>query len=489
MSSDRKPHRWGLGLAIGLPLLWLAASFFVIHGVAGQNIWGYLAGDLARFNARLFSPLVLVGVLAGLYVLPRLPALIDGLVRRLKVVKVGDLQLELAPQQGGEGVGLDGAGPIQWVSGGALWAIPAPAHQGALRAGAPPEPTEAYRKFPDELRAILAALATTEGAEGASDTRTQVERTLRDRHEEIWERMDRAEAGWADEWEDHLVRSADALEQAAPPGGLRAGLGRSLLFRRMMILDLLMHDTAEPNPKRRLDAASKLVESLGKVGNDVRAGFLERDSVTTLLLILLGVRNEGSKPALRRLGELSESHWVDGELRSYQSGNTEVALAVDECIKHIDGKLAVDDVLPAQVRPPDSLWALRVALRIYPAPGRSESAGPQPRLVAHALALLRATSSNTRVPMGQLRHLAARILCQHWPYGECGVDGLLVEVPEISADPAMLNDLARAVVNGRGSERAVHQAQALLSAAQILATGKPTLEALIARNTKRLAER
>ncbi len=476
-------HVQGLLIAAGT-----AAFLGVLGGVA---VWlsgttepgAMVARDIFAFNRHLQFPWVLAGFLVAAYLTPRLPGFLDSIgevvTKRLMKVKVGDIELTLSPGGVADGAALAASGETVWIAPRSMWAVFAPAHQGQLRLGKPEPIPETYVSFPKQLQEILARLESA-----SSDNDRQVAGRKREaEHEQLWELIDRAEAGWDDEWDDHLERVADALQEMDLPDGLAGGLGRTLLFRRMMLLDIAIRLAPDDKPTR-FRALSRLVECLPKLSNDVRTGFYKRPAATTLVLFLL---QDGEKELLRRLEADSRRFWVDGELRDYEGGQGGFAEACHDAILYLEKdwtKLLARSPTPDKVHP--TLWAVSLLVRMEALQRQAPKPEFAPRVVQLAITLLQGLPASGETPSTQLRQVAALRLCRSWPYGLTETASLVANVPEISASPACLNDLARALCTKPTSAEAADHAHRYLTVARKLVEPKSDLERVIEGNINAL---
>ena len=479
MSARNNLHGTGLVLvgAVGalLCLTGVVATWF--SGAAEPA--ALIAGGILSFNKHFQQPSVLFGLLLAVYVSTRLPSALDAvadiLSRRLTTLKVGDLQLVLAPDGAVGGADLAPSGDTVWISPSGMWVVMAPAHQGELRGGAPHPVPPDYAAFPAKLADICARLKGQE----LSSNRTEASKRRDELHELLWEDLDRAEMGWSDEWVDHLERSAAGLEGAGVRGGLGGGLGRSLLFRRMMLLDAALR--LVPNEKAaRRSALGKLVGCLPALSNEVRAGFYRRPIATTLLMLLL---QDGEKDLVRTLGEDAGRMWVDGEMRRYEGGHGGFADACQDAVLYLEKNWqSLTLRAPAADKVHPSTWAVRLLMRME----ARERLGDSPEVASLALSLLQGLPATGETPTPQLRQLAARRLCRSWPYGPAEAATLVMTVPEVSASPACLNDLARALCKAAVPEEVVRQARRYLQGAKVMAPPKSDLERVLDANLKAL---
>jgi hypothetical protein len=489
-----KMHLLGLALAGVVSVGGIVVGLVAVYCLSGEpNPKQMIAKDIFAFNREIGSPWLLGGFIVALYLLPRLPSAVDTLadiiVNRLSKVKLGELELTLSPAGAVDGAALSDSGQTVWVSPQAMWSVLASAHQGELRSGKPdPVPTD-YAAFPGKLTNILANANISPDTD-ASKAENRPEKSRKEAnkrrdslHESVWEEIDRAETGWSDEWSDHLERSAKMIEEASPPGGLGEGLGRTLLFRRMMLVDIAVKCT--PGDKNaRIQALQNLVDCLPKLSNEVSAGFYQRSVVATLFLFLL---QDGEKDLFRTLEKGAREQWVDGNRCRYEGGNGGFADACGDAILFIENNI---DELHKRVLSGDkihpTLWAIRVLMRAEALQRKVSSSASAPLVTELSLAVLHGLAMNERSPAPQLRQVAARRLCRSWPHGPAEAANIVASVPEVSGSAACLNDLARALCLKSPSDDAVLQARRYLDIAQTLVEPKSDLERVIADNVKAL---
>lgn len=442
---------------------------------------------LVAFLGHLNSPGQLAQFMLGLYLVPYLPRLMDWLAsaaNRLTKVELGDVSIELqAAEQEGTGASLALASGPEWQIPRALWA------------GSLPESELAVQETVDGLEASQRAAFdgwTDEAKRFVGHITAEVR--FKPRHSEWFEAryrdFEQLERGWDGEHVRHLERSASVLTDGDPlRDGLDAGLGKTVLFRRLMLLDHeLKTKTNDAHQVSR--RASELVDCLEYLSNDVRRGFYERPAAAGLLLLL--VQLEEPK-LLKMVADDAHRKWISGKRRSSSMSLPGVETGFREAAELVE-HLRDFSVVPLEIfvaSPVDGTRchkAFRVVRHLLRARVADQLAAKccdetrsmaKAQAVQHASAVLQATSQPEGIDYRQVRVEVLRVLARNWQLGHLGVDSLLAETPDLMTQPAALNDLARSILAAGSTPAEVSMAHRLLRAAAALPsdeTDRKTIE-------------
>ncbi len=479
MKPSEDKHKYGLMLAgTGFLIITLLGVVSVCTADDPSGSDG-LQHALSDFLSHLNDPLSLGLLLLSLYLSPYLPRLVvwvGSAAGRLTKIEVGDVAIELSASPTGESeVALALADDPGWATPRSLWSGDLPESEGTLEedfTNADEDKKAAFDQWPVRANDFVKALPDPPLVK--SDRAEWFKKKYRE--------FEVLERGWEGEHVSHLERSAELL-MGAMDVGLEEGLGKTLLFRRLMLVEHALRRTKVDDAEvaKRVD---ELVECFPKLGNEVRRGFYTRPAAAGLLLLLV---RRGDSDGLRCLAKDAGMKWVGGTYRRASLSLQGVEIGFSEAAKAVKALKSEEahsleplwTLLRHPVAGPRSHRAFRVVRHLLRAEvadqlsqrcTAAESQLARAYAVKHSRAVLRVTASLDGFDFESVRTGALRILARNWQLGHFGVDSLLAEAPDLMTHPAALNDLARSVLAAGSTPADVSVARRLLQTAAALPT-------------------